>query len=61
MPLSPREIDPEKLYTTEETSELLRLGPQTIRKKLREGSIHGKKVGRRWLIKGKEIRRYIGE
>jgi len=61
MPLSPREIDPEKLYTTEETSELLRLGSQTIRKKLREGSIRGKKVGRRWLIKGKEIRRYIGE
>ena len=61
MPLSPKDIDPEKLYTTEETSRLLRLGSQTVRKKLRDGNVKGKKVGRRWLIKGTELRKYIGE
>ncbi|MEW6684785.1 MAG: helix-turn-helix domain-containing protein [Candidatus Edwardsbacteria bacterium] len=61
MPLSPREIDSNKLYTVNETSRILAVTEQTVRKHLREKKLSGKKIGRRWHIKGTEIQKFIGE
>ncbi len=61
MPVSPKEIDSAKLYTVSETAKILAVTDQTLRKHLTEKRISGKKVGRRWLIKGSEIQKFIGE
>jgi excisionase family DNA binding protein len=59
MSLSPKEIDPNKLYTVEETASFLSLSEQTVRKHLREKKFTGKKIGRRWHIRGSTIRKFI--
>lgn len=61
MPVSPKEIDSAKLYTVAETAKILAVTDQTVRKHLSEKYISGKKVGRRWLVKGTEIQKLIGE
>ncbi|KPJ53844.1 hypothetical protein AMJ39_02835 [candidate division TA06 bacterium DG_24] len=61
MPLAPESIDPRKLYTVFETAEILQLSEQTVRKHLRDAKLRGRKIGKRWHIRGAEIRRYIGE
>ena len=61
MPLSPKDIDASKLYTVLECGQLLTVTEQTVRKLLREKRLTGKKIGRRWLIRGSELRRLIGE
>jgi excisionase family DNA binding protein len=59
MPLAPRDIDQNKLYTVEETAAFLSLSEQTVRKHLRERRLTGKKIGRKWHIRGSVIRRFI--
>jgi len=59
MPLSPRDIDPNKLYTVEETATILNLSEQTVLKHLRQRTLVGKKIGRRWHIKGSKIKKFI--
>ncbi len=61
MALSPAEIDEKKLYSVDETARLLEVSSQTIRKHLKKRSIKARKIGRRWLIRGTEIRKFIGE
>jgi excisionase family DNA binding protein len=61
MPVSPKEIDSAKLYTVTETARILAVTDQTVRKHLTDRSLIGKKVGRRWLVKGSEIQKFIGE
>jgi len=61
MPVSPKEIDSAKLYTVTETARILAVTDQTVRKHLCQKSLVGKKVGQRWLIKGTEIQKFIGE
>jgi excisionase family DNA binding protein len=61
MPVSPKEIDSAKLYTVTETARLLAITEQTVRKHLSERLMNGKKMGRRWLVKGTEIQKFIGE
>ncbi len=61
MPLSPKEIDSVKLYTVLECAQILTVTEQTVRKFLREKRLVGKKIGRRWHIRGSELRRLIGE
>lgn len=61
MALSPSEIDEKKLYSVDETARLLEVSSQTIRKHLKKKNIKAKKIGRRWLIRGTEIRKFIGE
>lgn len=61
MALAPKEISPGKLYSVDETARILEVCSETVRKHLRERKIRGKKIGRRWLIKGKDIRKFIGE
>jgi len=59
MPLAPKEIDPSKLYTVEETATFLSVSGQTVRKHLRDRKLTGRKIGRRWHIRGSMIRRFI--
>lgn len=59
MALAPREIDSNKLYTVEETAAILSLSEQTVRKHLRDRKLTGRKIGRRWHIRGSMIRRFI--
>jgi excisionase family DNA binding protein len=59
MPLAPRDIDVNKLYTVEETAAFLSLSEQTVRKHLRERRLTGKKIGRKWHIRGSMIRKFI--
>jgi excisionase family DNA binding protein len=61
MPLAPESIDPGKLYTVFETADMLQLSEQTVRKHLRDSRLRGRKIGKRWHIRGAEIRKYIGE
>lgn len=61
MSLSPKDIDASKLYTVLECCKFLSVTEQTVRKLLREKRLAGKKIGRRWLIRGSELRRLIGE
>jgi excisionase family DNA binding protein len=61
MALAPRDIHPGKLYSVAETARILEVCNGTVRKHLRERRLKGKKLGRRWLVKGEEIRKFIGE
>jgi len=61
MPLSPKDIDVVKLYTVLESAQIFAVTEQTVRKLLREKRLVGKKIGRRWHIRGSELRRLIGE
>ena len=59
MPVSPKEIDSGKLYTVSETAKILAVTDQTVRKHLGVKNLPGKKIGRRWLVKGSEIRNLL--
>ncbi len=59
MALSPNDIKPDKFYTVEEVGKLLSLSGQTVRNNLRKGKLSGKKIGRRWHVKGLSLIRYI--
>lgn len=61
MAIAPKEINPGKLYSVEETARILDVCSGTVRKHLRDKKMKGKKIGWRWMIKGREIRRFIGE
>jgi excisionase family DNA binding protein len=61
MAIAPKEISPGKFYSVDETARILEICSETVRKHLREDKIKGRKIGRRWLVKGQEIRKFIGE
>jgi len=61
MPISTKEIDSAKLYSVAETCRVLGLTEQTVRKHLAQRRMAGKKVGRRWMLRGSEIQKFIGE
>ncbi|MBN2363062.1 helix-turn-helix domain-containing protein, partial [candidate division WOR-3 bacterium] len=46
-------------YTVEEVAVFLDISEQTVRKHLRVNLLKGKKIGRRWHIKGAVIRKFI--
>lgn len=59
MAVSPKQIDETKLYSVTEVSEILNVTEQTVRKHLRDLLLKGKKIGKRWYIEGKEIKKFI--
>lgn len=59
MAVSPKQIDESKLYNVEEVSVILNVSDQTVRKHLRDMMLRGKKIGKRWYIEGKEIKKFI--
>jgi excisionase family DNA binding protein len=53
------EINPNEVYTTDETRELLKISTSTIKRMLKSGAIRANKVGGQYRILGKEILRLI--
>ena len=49
----------EKVYTTKEAAEHLRLEPRTVRKYLTSGIIKGVKIGNDWRILDSDLQAYI--
>ena len=52
-------IEPNKIYTTEETRNILRISESTIKRWLKNGIIQANKIGGRYKILGSEILRLI--
>lgn len=48
-------IDPNEVYTTKETQELLKVSHSTIKRLLKKGMIKAHKLGGQYRILGKEI------
>lgn len=53
------EIKPNAVYTTEETSQLLKISSSTMKRLLKKGLIQANKIGRQYRILGKEILRLL--
>jgi len=53
------DIDPNEVYTTEETRNFLKISESTIKRLLKRGIIRANKVGGRYRILGKEILRLV--
>ena len=53
------EIKPNKIYTTEETRDFLKISKSTIKRWLKNGIIKANKIGGRYKILGSEILRLI--
>ncbi len=54
-----KEIKPNKVYTTEEAQDYLRVSNSTIKRFLKNGMIHANKVGGRYKILGNELLRLV--
>lgn len=59
MRLNLRTIDADNLYTVEEVAGLLRLSQYTTQKLVREKKITGAKIGRSWLVQGKDLLKFL--
>ena len=56
--IEPR-IDADRVYTPEDVAEIFRVPPATIRRLVRQGSIHGFAVGGMTRIFGADLRAFI--
>ncbi len=52
-------IDPNTVYTSDETKELLKVSTSTIKRLLKKGVIKANKVGGQYRILGREILRVV--
>ena len=52
-------IEPNKIYTTEEAQDYLKISNSTIKRFLKKGIIHANKVGGRYRILGRELLRLV--
>jgi excisionase family DNA binding protein len=52
-------IEPNSVYTTEETQELLKISNSTIKRLLKKGIIKAHKLGGQYRFLGKEILRVV--
>jgi len=55
----PKEINPNKAYTSYELGELLRMNYQTASQLIRDKKINAKLTGNKYLILGSEIIKYL--
>lgn len=53
------EIKPDKIYTTKETRDFLKISKSTIKRWLKTGILRANKIGGRYKILGSEILRLI--
>lgn len=53
------EINPNSIYTTNETREILKVSNSTIKRLLKKGILKANKVGGQYRILGKEILRLV--
>ena len=49
----------EKYYTVQEARDILKVADATVRKYLMDGSLKGKKIGRRWRIPEGAIKAFL--
>lgn len=49
------EINPNEVYTTQETQDLLKISNSTMKRLLKRGLINANKIGGQYRIMGKEI------
>ncbi|OGZ33199.1 MAG: hypothetical protein A2V69_01575 [Candidatus Portnoybacteria bacterium RBG_13_40_8] len=54
-----KEVNPNSIYTTNETKEILKVSDSTIKRLLKNGIIKANKVGGQYRILGKEILRLV--
>ena len=54
-----KQVEPNQVYTTEETRSFLKISKSTIKRLLKKGIIRANKVGGRYRIFGKEILRIV--
>lgn len=54
-----KNIDPDKIYTTEEAQDYLRVSNSTIKRLLKNGILRANKVGGRYKILGSELVRLV--
>lgn len=47
------------LYDVEALSQLLKIGPKTIRQLFKDGKLKGRKVARKWYITEEELKSYF--
>ena len=52
-------IEPDQVYTTEESRDFLRVSERTIKRFLKNGIIRANKVGGRYRILGRELLRLV--
>ena len=52
-------IEPNEVYTTQETQDLLKISTSTIKRLLKKGIIKANKVGGQYRILGREILRSV--
>lgn len=54
-------LDLDKLYTPKEAAAFLRIEPDTVKDRCRNGTIKGRRIGpkKEWRIPGTEIRRLM--
>lgn len=48
-----------KYYTTNEVAEILKLNPETIRRKIKAGKIKAVSIGTRYRISEEEVKRFM--
>ncbi len=53
------EINPNEVYTTEETQVLLKVSNSTIKRMLKSGLLRANKIGKQYRILGHEILRLV--
>lgn len=53
------EIENIKFFTVQETADLLRVTPQTVRAYIKQGKLKGKRIGRPILISEGNIREFL--
>lgn len=53
------QIEPNAVYTTEETQELLKISNSTIKRLLKRGILKANKLGGQYRIMGREILRVV--
>ena len=52
-------IDPNEIYTTQETQDFLKISSSTMKRLLKKGLIKANKIGGQYRILGKEILRTV--
>jgi excisionase family DNA binding protein len=53
------EINPNEVYTTQETQELLKISSSTMKRLIKKGLIRANKIGKQYRILGHEILRTV--
>jgi putative molybdopterin biosynthesis protein len=53
------QIESIKFFTVQETADLLRVTPQTVRAYIKQGKLKGKRIGRPILISEENIREFL--